>query len=55
MTEKKKPADLTTDEAIRKLFPVKAVREAKKRAGQEAPEGEKPQVSEGVDESIPEE
>ena len=55
MTEKKNPLDLTTDEAIRKLFPVKAVREAKKQAGVESPEGEKPQVSEAADDSIPEE
>lgn len=44
MTEKKNPLDLTTEEAIRKLFPVKAVREAKKRADVEVPEGQEPQV-----------
>jgi hypothetical protein len=51
---KKKPEDLTTEEAIRKLFPAKGVREAKKRANVEPWEpwtGEKPQVDRG-DESI---
>jgi hypothetical protein len=47
MTEKKKPEDLTTEEAVRRLFPAKAVREARKQAVPEPSEGEKPQVDAG--------
>jgi hypothetical protein len=38
--KKKHPRELTTDEAVRKLFPKEAIRHAKEHAQ----EGEKPQV-----------
>lgn len=44
MTEKKHPLDMTTEEAMRKLFPAKAVRKAREQAIPEAAMGEKPQV-----------
>jgi hypothetical protein len=42
---RKKAADLTTDEAIRKLFPKKVVDEAKKEA--EKTQGQKPSKDQG--------
>jgi hypothetical protein len=47
VTEKKKPPDMTTEEAVRRLFPAKVVREARKAVLPEPPEGEKPQVGAG--------
>ena len=42
---RKKPADLTTEEAIRKLFPKKVVDEAKREA--EKTKGSKPSKEQG--------
>ena len=49
MTEKKQPLDMTTEEAIRKLFPAKVVREARRQVVPDPLDREEAQVERPLD------